>query len=38
MAYKCDYIVGFFNPPEKPCQQKNVILLNGITIHYRNML
>ena len=22
----------------KPCQQKNAILLNGITIHYRNML
>ena len=23
---------------KKPCQQKNVILLNGIAIHYRNML
>ena len=24
--------------PKKTCQQKNVILLNGITIQYRNML
>ena len=23
---------------KKTCQQKNVILLNGITVHYRNML
>ena len=38
MAYKGGYIVGFFNPPEKTSQQKNAILLNGITIQYRNML
>ena len=38
MAYKGGYIVGFFNPPEKTCQQKNIILMNEITIQYRNML
>ena len=38
MAYKGGYIIGFFNPSEKTCKQKNVILLNGITTQYRNML
>ena len=37
-AYKGGYIVGFFNPSEKTCQQKNIILMNGIAIQYRNML
>ena len=38
MAYKGGYIVGFFNPPEENLPAENVILLNGITIHYRDML
>ena len=33
-AYKYCYIVGFFPRLNKTCQYKNVILLNGITIHY----
>ena len=38
MAYNDGNSVGFFNPSEKTFQQKNVILLNGITTQYRNML
>ena len=38
MGYKGGYIVGYFNLPEKTCQQKKVILMKGIAIQYRHML
>ena len=35
IIYKGDYIIGFFNSPEKI---ENIILMNGNAIQYKNML
>ena len=38
MAYKGDYIVGFFNLLKKNFPSENVIPMNEIVFQYRNML
>ena len=32
------YFIGFFNPLENTCSQKNVIAVNGIAIQYKHII